>query len=149
MFTLGSASRNPVRGPGYKNVDLAISRRIPMPMRGGTALEVRAEAFNLFNTPPFANPGATLGTATFGSSPPPAIRASCSWRRSSCSESIARSLGATVRVGISRRPRPPVPYGVTTHLPVPSLPIAVRQLMIAARVVNVRDGDEIDVVSSI
>ena len=66
VFTLGSASRNPVRGPGYKNVDLAISRRIPMPVRGGTALELRAEAFNLLNTPQFGNPGATLGTATFG-----------------------------------------------------------------------------------
>ena len=66
VFTLGSASRNPVRGPSYKNVDLAISRRIPMPMRSGTALEIRAEVFNLLNTPPFANPGATLGTTTFG-----------------------------------------------------------------------------------
>ena len=66
VFTLGSASRNPVRGPSYKNVDLAISRRIPMPMRSGTALEVRAEAFNLHNAPAFANPGATLGTTTFG-----------------------------------------------------------------------------------
>jgi hypothetical protein len=66
VFTLGSASRNPVRGPGYRNVDLAISRRIPLPMRSGTALELRAEAFNLLNTPAFANPGAILGTATFG-----------------------------------------------------------------------------------
>jgi hypothetical protein len=66
IFTLGSASRNPIRGPGYKNVDLAISRRIPLPVRSGTALEIRAEAFNLLNTPPFANPGATLGTTTFG-----------------------------------------------------------------------------------
>jgi len=66
VFTLGSASRNPVRGPGYTNVDLAISRRIPLPMRGGTALELRAEAFNLLNAPPFANPGATHGTTTFG-----------------------------------------------------------------------------------
>jgi|SRR5688572_17655491 len=49
-----------------KNVDLAIGRRIPMPMRSGTALELRAEAFNLLNTPPFANPGATLGAAAFG-----------------------------------------------------------------------------------
>jgi hypothetical protein len=64
VFTLGSASRNPVRGPGYRNVDLAVSRRVPM--RSGTALELRAEVFNLLNTPPFANPGATLGTATFG-----------------------------------------------------------------------------------
>lgn len=65
-YTLGSASRNPVRGPGYQNVDLAISRRIPVPMRSGTALELRAEAFNLLNTPQFANPGTTLGTTTFG-----------------------------------------------------------------------------------
>jgi hypothetical protein len=47
-------------------VDLAISRRIPMPMGTGTMLELRAEVFNLLNTPPFANPGATLGTTTFG-----------------------------------------------------------------------------------
>jgi carboxypeptidase family protein len=66
VFTLGSASRNPVRGPGYKNVDLAISRRIPLPMRSGTALELRAEAFNLLNTPAFSNPGAVLGTTSFG-----------------------------------------------------------------------------------
>ena len=66
IFTLGSASRNPVRGPGFSNVDLAISRRIPVPMGSGTGLELRAEAFNLLNTPPFANPGATLGTTTFG-----------------------------------------------------------------------------------
>ena len=35
-------------------------------MRSGTALELRAEAFNLLNAPPFANPGATHGTTTFG-----------------------------------------------------------------------------------
>src|SRR5438552_2962610 len=29
QFMLGSASRNPVRGPSYRNVDLAISRRVP------------------------------------------------------------------------------------------------------------------------
>jgi hypothetical protein len=66
VFTLGSASRNPVRGPGYTNVDLAISRRIPMPMSSGAALELRAEAFNLLNTPSFANPGAVLDTPSFG-----------------------------------------------------------------------------------
>jgi hypothetical protein len=66
VFTLGSASRNPVRGPGYTNVDLAIGRRIPVPMRSGAALELRAEAFNLLNTPAFGNPGATLGATTFG-----------------------------------------------------------------------------------
>jgi hypothetical protein len=66
VFTLGSASRNPVRGPGYSNVDLAVSRRIPLPMRSGTALEIRAEAFNLLNSTAFGSPGAALGTPSFG-----------------------------------------------------------------------------------
>ena len=64
MFTLGSASRNPVRGPSYRNVDLALSRRVPL--TGMTALELRAEAFNLLNTPPLGNPNAVLGAANFG-----------------------------------------------------------------------------------
>jgi hypothetical protein len=64
MFTLGSASRNPVRGPSYRNVDLALSRRVPL--TGMTALELRAEAFNLLNTPPLGNPNAVFGAANFG-----------------------------------------------------------------------------------
>jgi hypothetical protein len=64
QFTLGSASRNPVQGPSYRNVDLVISRRVPV--RRGAVVEIRVEAFNLLNTPPFANPGGTFGTATFG-----------------------------------------------------------------------------------
>ena len=63
QFTLGSSSRNPVRGPAFKNVDLALSRRVPI--RVGS-LELRAEAFNLLNTPPFGNPNAVLGAANFG-----------------------------------------------------------------------------------
>jgi hypothetical protein len=64
QFTLGSASRNPVRGPSYRNVDLAISRRVAL--AGTTALELRAEAFNLLNTPPLGNPNGVAGTAAFG-----------------------------------------------------------------------------------
>jgi len=63
-FTLGSASRNPVRGPSYKNVDVAVSRRVPI--AGGPDIELRAEAFNLLNTPPFGNPNAVLGASNFG-----------------------------------------------------------------------------------
>ena len=37
QFTLGNASRNPVRGPAYRNLDLALSRRVPL--SAGTALE--------------------------------------------------------------------------------------------------------------
>jgi hypothetical protein len=65
QFTLGSASRNPVRGPSYRNVDVAVSRRVQL-QASGAALEFRAELFNALNTPPFGNPNAVLGAANFG-----------------------------------------------------------------------------------
>ena len=63
-FTIGTSSRNPVRGPSYRNVDLALMRRLPA--ASGRALEVRAEVFNLTNTPPLAAPNAVLGAPGFG-----------------------------------------------------------------------------------
>ena len=65
IFTIGSSTRNPIRGPGYRNVDLALSRRLPLSSE--KALELRAEVFNLLNAPPFGNPVATVGAANFGS----------------------------------------------------------------------------------
>ncbi|HET9193566.1 MAG TPA: carboxypeptidase regulatory-like domain-containing protein [Vicinamibacterales bacterium] len=65
QFTLGNSSRNPVRGPGYRNVDLAASRRLRL--QRGMTLELRAEAFNLLNNPAFGNPNGVLGSAAFGS----------------------------------------------------------------------------------
>ena len=64
QFTLGNASRNPVRGPSYRNLDLALSRRVPM--SAGTALELRAEAFNVTNTPAFGAPNGSFGSPAFG-----------------------------------------------------------------------------------
>ena len=64
VFTLGSASRNPVRGPSYRDVDLALIRRVPL--HRGTALEVRAEIFNLLNTVNLGAPNAAAGAANFG-----------------------------------------------------------------------------------
>ena len=63
QFAIGSASRNPVRGPSYRDVDLALMRRVPV---GRTAIELRAEVFNLLNTPPLGAPAAVLGAANFG-----------------------------------------------------------------------------------
>ena len=65
QFTIGSASRNPVRGPSYRNVDLTLMRRVPLgsPAR---AIEVRAEIFNLLNTTQLGAPAAVAGTANFG-----------------------------------------------------------------------------------
>ena len=63
-FTIGTSSRNPVRGPGYRNLDLALTRRVPM--SGSRALELRAEVFNATNTPPLGAPNMTAGSAAFG-----------------------------------------------------------------------------------
>jgi hypothetical protein len=63
-FTIGSSPRNPVRGPSYRNLDVAVIRRMSLP--AGKALEVRAEAFNLTNTTPFGAPNGIFGSAAFG-----------------------------------------------------------------------------------
>jgi carboxypeptidase family protein len=64
QFTLGTAARNPVRGPSYRNLDLAVFRRVPL--GGSSAIEVRAEIFNVTNTPPLGAPNGTFGSAAFG-----------------------------------------------------------------------------------
>src|SRR4029079_6008189 len=64
QFTLGSASRNPVRGPSYRDVDLAVMRRVRL--AGERAIELRLEVFNLMNTANFGAPAAQLGPASFG-----------------------------------------------------------------------------------
>jgi hypothetical protein len=63
-FTLGTSSRNPVRGPGYRNLDVALLRRVPL--SEAQALELRAEVFNATNTPPLGAPNTTVGAAAFG-----------------------------------------------------------------------------------
>ena len=40
--------------------------RVAVPVRQGAAVEVRAEVFNLLNTPPLGAPNAVLGAANFG-----------------------------------------------------------------------------------
>ena len=63
-FTIGTSSRNPVRGPSYRNLDLAVMRRVPLV--GTRTLELRAEVFNATNTPPLGAPNTTAGAAAFG-----------------------------------------------------------------------------------
>ncbi len=65
QFTLGNASRNPVRGPAYRDADLALVKHTPLWDRG--ELELRAEVFNVTNTPAFAQPNGSFGSASFGS----------------------------------------------------------------------------------
>jgi carboxypeptidase family protein len=64
QFTLGSCSRNPVRGPGYQDVDVAVVKRTAITER--YSLDFRAEVFNLTNTPPLNAPNVAFGSAAFG-----------------------------------------------------------------------------------
>jgi hypothetical protein len=65
QFTLGTCSRNPVRGPGYQDADLALIKRTTIGERFST--DLRAEVFNLSNTPPLGAPNVVVGSAGFGS----------------------------------------------------------------------------------
>jgi hypothetical protein len=51
-------------GPTYKDVDLALMRRVGV--GGERAIELRVEVFNLLNTANFGAPAAQLGPASFG-----------------------------------------------------------------------------------
>jgi hypothetical protein len=64
-FTLGSASRNPVRGPGVHIVDMSMVREVPLGAQ--RRLELRVEIFNLFNRPVYGAPNGVFGSAAFGS----------------------------------------------------------------------------------
>jgi len=65
QFTLGSATRNPVKGPPYRDLDLALAKHTRLP--GETDLEFRAEVFDIFNTPEFSQPNGSFGSPAFGS----------------------------------------------------------------------------------
>ncbi len=64
QFAIGTASRNPVRGPSYRNVDIVLMRRVSAPR--GTSVEIRGEVFNLLNTANLGAPSAVVGAANFG-----------------------------------------------------------------------------------
>jgi outer membrane receptor protein involved in Fe transport len=64
--TYGTSPRNPIVGPGLHTFDLSASKAFRMPYREAHQLLFRVELFNAFNTPQFGNPGASLGTGTFG-----------------------------------------------------------------------------------
>ena len=60
----GNTKRGTIYGPGFWNADLAFSRNVNFP--GGRRVEIRVEAFNLFNHVNWANPNVTVDSATAG-----------------------------------------------------------------------------------
>jgi hypothetical protein len=65
QFKQGNASRNPARGPAYRDLDLGLVKNTQLGDR--VILELRGEVFNVTNTPAFAQPNATVGATNFGS----------------------------------------------------------------------------------
>jgi hypothetical protein len=62
--SFGDAGRNILDGPGFANFNMSLLKRTKL--REGLDLQLRAEAFNLFNHPNFNLPDNFLGSPTFG-----------------------------------------------------------------------------------
>jgi hypothetical protein len=60
----GTTPRNSVRGPGFSSTDLSLFRNLRMTDRH--RLQLRIEAFNVFNQTRFGQPGNQIGTTNFG-----------------------------------------------------------------------------------
>ena len=79
--TFGNCGRNTIYGPNFLNVDFSV-RKVTK-VGESRNLEFRAEFFNVFNHPAFAEPDTTLGTPGFGE--------------------IFNTLGRTLGAGTSRQ----------------------------------------------
>jgi hypothetical protein len=60
----GNLGRNVIIGPGFSNVDSSLIKNTKLNDR--MMLQLRVEAFNLFNHPNFGQPGRIVGTPGFG-----------------------------------------------------------------------------------
>jgi outer membrane receptor protein involved in Fe transport len=60
----GTTPRNSVRGPGFARTDLSLFKNVDL--AGTHSLQLRLEAFNLWNQTRFGQPGNQVGTANFG-----------------------------------------------------------------------------------
>ena len=60
----GNVGRNTMRGPGVVNLDLSLFRTFKLTRQ--VKLQFRVEAFNVSNTPHFANPNSNVNSSDFG-----------------------------------------------------------------------------------
>jgi hypothetical protein len=63
QYSFGNSGRNILYGPGTKQLDLSLFKSFRFGEKGARRLEFRVEAFNVFNTPQFNNPNASIGFA--------------------------------------------------------------------------------------
>ena len=60
----GNVGRNSVVGPGFSNVDLALFKNTKITER--VSVQIRTDAFDLFNHPNYGQPARVFGNANFG-----------------------------------------------------------------------------------
>jgi hypothetical protein len=63
-YTFGNERNGSVRGPGFRDFDFSLLKRIALPET--TTLELRLDAFNAFNITEPGLPNLTFGSPTFG-----------------------------------------------------------------------------------
>jgi hypothetical protein len=65
--TFGNSATGVVNGPGQANLDLSLTKTIPLRWRSVESnLQIRGEFFNVFNHPQFSDPDNNFSSATFG-----------------------------------------------------------------------------------
>ena len=64
QYTIGNSGRGLIWGPGLRSWDMTVSKFFAVTER--VKVQFRAEAYNLSNSPYFANPNTTFGAGTFG-----------------------------------------------------------------------------------
>ena len=64
LGTDGNLGRNAIYGPGLASADVSVFKNLPLTER--VKAELRAEAFNITNTPQFTNPDSNVGDGNFG-----------------------------------------------------------------------------------
>ncbi len=105
--TFGNLERNSIHGPGFRQVDMVVAKRIGVG-RGSNA-DLRVEIFNLFNVTNFANPVGTLPNALpgAGESPTQANRVQPGQPYSAAAAGtfgrLTSTVGTTVGLGTNRQ----------------------------------------------
>ena len=67
-YTFGNAPRTlpRARGPGLRNADVSMFKNVNIKAERNLFVQIRGEAFNVTNTPIFADPNVTVGSTSFG-----------------------------------------------------------------------------------
>ena len=67
QYTFGNSGRNILRGPGFADLDMTLSKNFKLPIpREGTTLQLRLDSYDVLNHPNFSQPFASIGTVQAG-----------------------------------------------------------------------------------